>query len=280
MAQRTTAARLPGPAGAPSRAGRTRSSTSRPTTGAALVGGEWRYADARVEEIDFVELGSAGGPARAGRRPEPHLRRRPARRGAGLRRLRLARARARRRRCCGSANGRVCFNWYRITVTIPERIGDLDPTGATVVFEIVVDDYAEIWVNGELPLALGDTGGRGRRRLQRTEPRRPHARRAAGRRVLDRRLRDQRADLGVAAQLHLDAHGHARRLRPGSRRRRAGRRRSSSTARRRSSRRRDARAGRRRLRVHRGPGVDARRRAAVQLAEHERDLPLDARRAR
>ena len=58
------------------------------------------------------------------------------------------------------ANGRVCFNWYEIDVTIPERIGDFDPTGSTVVFEVVIDDYAEVWVNGELPLALGDTGGR------------------------------------------------------------------------------------------------------------------------
>jgi gluconolactonase len=58
------------------------------------------------------------------------------------------------------ANGRVCFNWYRIDVTIPERVGDFDPTGSTVVFEVVIDDYAEIWVDGKLPLALGDTGGR------------------------------------------------------------------------------------------------------------------------
>ena len=53
----------------------------------------------------------------------------------------------------------MCFNWYRIGVTIPERVGDLDPTGASVVFEVVIDDYAEVWVNGELPHALGDTGG-------------------------------------------------------------------------------------------------------------------------
>ena len=39
------------------------------------------------------------------------------------------RARARRTRCAGSPSGRVCFNWYRIEVTIPERVGDLDPTG-------------------------------------------------------------------------------------------------------------------------------------------------------
>jgi gluconolactonase len=57
------------------------------------------------------------------------------------------------------STGRVCFNWYRITVTIPERVGDLDPVGCTVVFETVIDDYAEIWVNGEQPLALGKVGG-------------------------------------------------------------------------------------------------------------------------
>jgi gluconolactonase len=53
----------------------------------------------------------------------------------------------------------VCFNWYRINVTIPERIGDFDPTGASVVFEVVIDDYAEVWVDGEMPHALGDMGG-------------------------------------------------------------------------------------------------------------------------
>ncbi len=56
-------------------------------------------------------------------------------------------------------NGRVSFNWYRIDVTLPEEVGDLDTAGATVVFEVVIDDYAEVWVNGELPLVLGDTGG-------------------------------------------------------------------------------------------------------------------------
>src|SRR6266508_2489010 len=57
------------------------------------------------------------------------------------------------------ANGRVCFNWYRVEMTIPERVGDVDPTGATVVFEVTIDDYAEVWVNGELPHALGESGG-------------------------------------------------------------------------------------------------------------------------
>ncbi len=57
------------------------------------------------------------------------------------------------------ANGRLSFQWYRIAVTIPERIGDFDPTGATAVFQTTLDDYAEIWVDGEIPRGLGQRGG-------------------------------------------------------------------------------------------------------------------------
>lgn len=55
--------------------------------------------------------------------------------------------------------GRFSFGWYRITVTIPARIGTLDPTGTTAVLEVVVDDYAEVWVDGRLPVTLGARGG-------------------------------------------------------------------------------------------------------------------------
>jgi gluconolactonase len=128
--------------------------------GVALVGGTWRYADAQVREIDFVELAGPGtadplGPGTVPNRTYdivPHADAadfddsdwdvlKP---GDTMRRL---------------GNGRVCFNWYRIVITIPDQVGDLDPTGATVVFEVVVDDYAEVWVDGELPLALGTAGG-------------------------------------------------------------------------------------------------------------------------
>lgn len=33
------------------------------------------------------------------------------------------------------ADGRLCFNWYRIKVTIPERIGAFDTAGSTVVLD-------------------------------------------------------------------------------------------------------------------------------------------------
>ncbi len=107
--------------------------------GVRVVGGEWRYSDCTVEEIDFVEVGAPDDPLGPGGPPNrtydilPHAE--------------------------AAANGRVCFNWYRLEVTIPERVGDFDPTGSTVVFEVAIDDYAEVWVNGELPLALGNTGG-------------------------------------------------------------------------------------------------------------------------
>jgi gluconolactonase len=58
--------------------------------------------------------------------------------------------------------GRVSFVWYRLAVTVPAKIGDVDltgPAGATVAFETVLDDYAEIWVDGKLPVALGQPGG-------------------------------------------------------------------------------------------------------------------------
>jgi gluconolactonase len=126
--------------------------------GVALVGGRWRYSDARVEEVAFVELGSPEDPLGPGTVPNltyevaPHAQApdfddsswQVLAPSGTMRRL---------------ANGRVCFNWYRIAVTLPERIGGTDVSGSTVVFEVVVDDYAEVWVNGELPVALGDTGG-------------------------------------------------------------------------------------------------------------------------
>lgn len=56
-------------------------------------------------------------------------------------------------------HGRLSLNWYRLHVTIPERVGGFDTRGSTVVFEVVVDDYAEVWVNGKLPLVLGQNGG-------------------------------------------------------------------------------------------------------------------------
>lgn len=55
--------------------------------------------------------------------------------------------------------GRISFGWYRVDLTLPARVGPTDVKDATVVFEIVVDDYAEVWVDGKLPFVLGQRGG-------------------------------------------------------------------------------------------------------------------------
>ena len=103
--------------------------------GAALVGGQWRYTDARVQEIE-LRRGRARDPRARAARPNrtydvvPHAEAADFddSRGRVLSppdtQLRLS-------------TGRVCFNWYRIAVTIPERVGDFDPTGSSVVFEVV-----------------------------------------------------------------------------------------------------------------------------------------------
>jgi gluconolactonase len=51
--------------------------------------------------------------------------------------------------------GKDCFIWYRTSLTIPAKVGDFDTTGATVVFTAYVDDYAEVWVNGQMPRRVG-----------------------------------------------------------------------------------------------------------------------------
>jgi gluconolactonase len=123
--------------------------------GVALVRGAWRYSDARIVEVDFNAAGAdmrPSGPSIATHDVLPKA-------GAaeiddsGWAVLDPTSLEARR------GSGRTSFNWYRINVTVPERIGAFDPAGATLVFEIVVDDYAEVWVDGRLPRPLGQNGG-------------------------------------------------------------------------------------------------------------------------
>ena len=51
--------------------------------------------------------------------------------------------------------GHVSFIWFRSNLTIPAKIGDFDTTGAKAVLNVGVDDYAEVWVNGQMPRAAG-----------------------------------------------------------------------------------------------------------------------------
>jgi gluconolactonase len=54
--------------------------------------------------------------------------------------------------------GLLSFVWYKVELTIPQTIGKLTTTGTTAIFEIVMDDYSEIWVNGKQMQGFGQTG--------------------------------------------------------------------------------------------------------------------------
>ena len=123
--------------------------------GAALLRAHWRYSDARVVETAFRAADAHGQPTGAPNTTYdiiPHA-------GAAdfddSQWSTLAPGSLSERR----GAGRVSFNWYRIELTIPQRIGAFDPTGASVWFEVRVDDYAEVWVNGELERAYDQHGG-------------------------------------------------------------------------------------------------------------------------
>ena len=53
--------------------------------------------------------------------------------------------------------GKVSFLWYRTNLTMPAKIGAFDTANAKAVLTAYVDDYAEIWVNGEMPRRAGIT---------------------------------------------------------------------------------------------------------------------------
>ncbi len=117
--------------------------------------GEWRYSDVRIIDKDFYEAGADGQPSRIENTAydiEPHA-------GAvnfndSQWRVIAPESLSKRRTA-----GKVSFNWYRTTLKIPERIGSFDPSGSTVVLDVSVDDYAEIWVDGELPRRFPQSGG-------------------------------------------------------------------------------------------------------------------------
>lgn len=54
--------------------------------------------------------------------------------------------------------GLVSFVWFKVELTIPASIGKLTAEGTTAVFEMVVDDYSEIWVNGRQSHSFGQSG--------------------------------------------------------------------------------------------------------------------------
>lgn len=127
----------------------------RTAEGTGRVGATWRVREAKIREIDFrapgPDLKPTGAPVRTADL-EPRAGGRDFD-DSGWELLDPARLESRR------GNGRLSFVWYRLRLTLPERIGSTQVEGSTVVFEIVVDDYAEVWVDGKLPRTLATQGG-------------------------------------------------------------------------------------------------------------------------
>ncbi len=51
--------------------------------------------------------------------------------------------------------GHLFMTWYRTNLTVPAKIGEFDTAGATAVLTFTIDDYAEAWVNGQMPRRAG-----------------------------------------------------------------------------------------------------------------------------
>ena len=47
------------------------------------------------------------------------------------------------------------FAWYRITVELPQQANGVGVAGARLWFETNVDNYGEIWVNGQIDRSTG-----------------------------------------------------------------------------------------------------------------------------
>lgn len=123
--------------------------------GTKTVKGTWKYSDTRIIETDFKSAGADNQPTGNAVKTydyTPH---------AGVADFddsnweTIPANELNKRR----GNGRLSFNWYRINVTIPESVNGFDTNGATLVFQTALDDYAEIWVDGEISRYLGQQGG-------------------------------------------------------------------------------------------------------------------------
>ena len=47
------------------------------------------------------------------------------------------------------------FAWYRITVELPQQVNGMAVEGARLWFETNIDNYGEVWVNGQIDRGTG-----------------------------------------------------------------------------------------------------------------------------
>ncbi len=120
--------------------------------GVSLVGGSWRYADVHVVNVDHnapgADLKPSGSPVKT-HDIQPRIKT-PGFDAAPWAHVPPDSLETRR------ANGRLSFGWYRFDLVLPESISGFPVAGSTVVLELVVDDYAEVWVNRTQHQVLGD----------------------------------------------------------------------------------------------------------------------------
>jgi gluconolactonase len=119
----------------------------RTTEGVAQVKGQWRYSDVKIVDAENQGKKTYDYVPHANQVAKPEF---DDSAWEAVDPTTLAKPRS---------GGKVCFSWYRITVTVPEKVGDFDSTGSTVVFQTTVDDYGEIWVNGSMPRYQPGQGG-------------------------------------------------------------------------------------------------------------------------
>lgn len=130
-------------------------------TGAALLQAKWFVQPAHVQDKDFNLPGPQRGggdalllyPTGAGIKTNTlHPQIGAADLEAGFTAIKPAQLEERQ------GSGLLSFAWYKIELTIPTTIGKLNTAGTTAVFEITVDDYSEIWVNGKQATGFGQNG--------------------------------------------------------------------------------------------------------------------------
>jgi gluconolactonase len=127
----------------------------RTTEGVAHLGAQWRFSDTQVQQVQRRDVGADLKPSG----PENHTYDfTPDARAADFDDSKWesipANSLETRR-----GHGWLSFVWYRLNVTVPEKVAAFDTRGSTVVFEIVMDDYSEIWVNGKGSFVQGQAGG-------------------------------------------------------------------------------------------------------------------------
>ena len=123
--------------------------------GPALMSGAWRYRDVKLMPRRFRAPDPQGQPTGDWRDTwdiEPHA-------GAASYDDSQWTPVAPQDLAARRGNGRFSFAWYRISLTVPAKIDGFDPAGSRLDFETSIDDYAEVWVDGELPRRFAQVGG-------------------------------------------------------------------------------------------------------------------------